>query len=114
LSPQPEETLLPYSDLVIVEVFKAGSQEYVKITNRGTASQPMMGWSLSGSIGQERYYFPVGYVLDEGASVRLHSGAGGVDAPPDDIYWSTKEMWSEAEIIFLWDGLGNLVSEYGR
>ncbi|MFC2015642.1 lamin tail domain-containing protein [Chloroflexota bacterium] len=112
LSPEPGETLAPQPDVVIAEVFKFGNQEYVRIANRGTGPQAMMGWSLSGSIGEQRYYFPVGYVLEAGAFVRLHSGDGGVDAPPSDIYWSTAKVWDEGETVYLWDGLGNLVSEY--
>jgi len=41
-----------------------------------------------------------------GAAVRLHRGEQGVDAPPGDIYWMTKT-------VYLWDGEGKVVSEYG-
>ena len=104
---------MPYAELVIAEVFKLGAREFVKIANRGTAPQPMMGWSVSGSIGPQRYYFSVGYVLEPGAFVRLHSGEDGLDAPPTEIYWTTDQMWDVGETIYLWDGLGNLISEYG-
>jgi hypothetical protein len=86
----------------------------VEIVNQGGSPQDMSGWSVSDSKGEERYTFPAGYVLPAGATVRLHSGQGGVDAPPADIYWTTKNVWNnDGEVVYLWDAQGNEVDAYG-
>ncbi len=37
----------------------------------------------------------------------------GADAPPGDIYWTTKNVWNnDGETVYLWDGEGKVVSEY--
>jgi hypothetical protein len=97
----------------IVKCYNSGYQEYVEIVNQGGSSQDMGGWSVSGSKGDERYTFPAGYVLAVGATVRLHSGQEGVDAPPNDIYWTTKTVWNnKGETVYLWDAGGAEVSRY--
>jgi len=101
------------ADVRIVKVFNSGKKEYIEISNRGGGPQEMSGWSVSGSRGDERYYFANGYVLEAGATVRLHSGTDGVDAPPGDIYWTEKTVWNnDGETAYLWDGSGKVVSEY--
>jgi len=101
------------AEVRIVKVFNSGKKEYVEISNRGSGPQEMSGWSVSGSRGDDRFYFPNGYVLEGGATVRLHSGEDGVDAPPGDVYWTTKTVWNnDGETVCLWDGEGKVVSEY--
>jgi endonuclease YncB( thermonuclease family) len=113
---EPSATVAPpagESGVSIVTVFNSGKQEYVEIANTGTASRDLGGWSVSGSSGDERYTFPAGYVLAAGVRVRLFSGAGGVNAPPGDIYWTHSSVWNNAgETATLWDAQGRLVSEY--
>lgn len=97
----------------IVKVFNSGKKEYVEISNTGAAAQDMSGWSVSGSKGDELFYFPNGYVLEAGATVRLHSGTDDVDAPPGDVYWTEKTVWNnDGETVYLRDAEGNLVNEY--
>ncbi len=101
------------SDVRISGIYNSGRQEYIEITNHGTATQDMNGWSVSGSKGDERYTFPVGYVLASGASVRLHSDQGGTDAPPADIYWTDKNVWNnDCETAYLWNAQGAEVDRY--
>ena len=76
------------------------------------ASDPS-AWTVSDSKGDEHYYFPAGYVLGAGATVRLHSGKDGVDTPPGDIYWTDKTVWNNGgETVSLRDAQDALVSEY--
>jgi len=97
----------------ILEVYNYSTIEYVRLANQGTAAQDMGGWSVSGSKGDERYVFPGGYVLAAGAGVRLHSGTGGVDAPPADIYWTTKNVWNnDGETVYLWNAQSAQVDSY--
>jgi competence protein ComEC len=91
-------------------VYNSGKAEHVQITNLGAVAQDMSGWSVSGSKGDERYTFPTGCSLGPGASMRLHSGTDGIDAPPDDIYWTIKTVWNNTgETVYLWDAQGTQV-----
>ncbi len=112
----PAGTVVPPSGeagVSIATVYNSGKQEYVEIVNQGAAPQDLGGWSVAGSIGDERYTFPAGYVLAAGARVRLHSGADGVDALPADIYWTHNTIWNnDGETATLRDAQDQLVSEY--
>lgn len=112
-APTGAPTSLPAARIVIVDVVNSGTSEYVEIANEGDAEQDMSLWSVRGSSGSQRYVFPGGYILGPGARVRLHSGDGGIDAPPGDIYWTTEEVWdNEGETVYLADVQGRQVHEY--
>lgn len=102
----------PAGNVVIAGVYNSGKVEHVTITNQGGGDADMSGWSVTGSSGDERYTFPGGYILPAGQSMRLHSGQGGVDSPPYDIYWTDKNVWAnDGETVYLWDAQGNKVHE---
>ena len=83
------------------------------IRNEGDVPADLGGWSVSGSKGDERYTFPGGYSLPSGGEVDLHSGSGGVDAWPTDIYWTTNTVWNnKGETVYLRDAGGTVVQEY--
>ncbi len=112
--PPPTEAPPPPApaSVVIASVFNDGKVERVTITNQGGSDANLSGWSVTGSKGEERYTFPDGYILPAGQSVRLHSGENGTNAPPYDIYWTTKTVWAnDGETVFLWDANGNKVHE---
>lgn len=110
----PEPTEPPAQAAVaIANVFNSGMKEHVEIANQGTTPQDMSGWYVHGSKGDEMYFYPGGYTLAAGATMRLHSGEDGIHAPPADIYWIDKPVWNnKGETVFLRDGQGNIVSEY--
>lgn len=111
-TPIPTATAAPGS-VAIIQVFNSGYKEYVEIVNRDESEWDISGWTLSGSKGEEDFEFPVGYVLDVGGSVRVHSGKDGVDSPPEDIYWTDKNVWNNSgERVSLRDATGREVSEY--
>ena len=103
--------------IVIVKVYNKSKTEYVDITNRGDTAVDLGGWHLYGSKDDQRligdYFFPSGFMLRPGQLVRLHSGEGGTDSPPSDIYWTEKYVWNnKGETVYLRDVAGNLVAEY--
>lgn len=53
---------------------KVESDEYVQVTNQGTAAQDMTGWWIkdAGDPGQD-FYFPGGFVLAPGQSCRVYT-----------------------------------------
>lgn len=68
--------------------------EYVIIQNTGSIAQDLTGWSLVSVVGSQSYSFPVGYVLDPGASVQIQSFTGAVDSPPSILLWSGAAIWN--------------------
>ncbi len=112
VTPIPTATAVPGS-VAIVQVFNSGYKEYVEITNKGEAERDLSDWILSGSKGEEGFRFPVGYSLEVGGTVRIHSGKDGVSAPPSDIYWTDKNIWNnDGERVSLSDATGRVVSEF--
>jgi hypothetical protein len=109
----PEPTKPPQALVVIADVYNQSYTEHVKITNKGDGPANMSGWFVHGSKGDEVYTFPNGYILQAGATVRLHSGKNGINAPPSDIYWTDKTVWNnQGETVFLKDAQGTLVHKY--
>ena len=104
--------------IVIVKVFNSGSVEYVDIANQGDAAVDMSGWHVYGSRDHESnrddYYFPPGFVLGPGQSVRLHSGERSTQNMGNDIYWSSEPVWRNdpGETVYIKDTAGNMVAEY--
>jgi len=113
-TPVATDTPVPaVADVVISDSYNKSYDEYLQLTNRGTAVQDMSGWSVTGSKGEDRYTFPDGYVLGPGESVKLYSGSNGVDAWPTSIYWTTDNVWNNGgETAFLWNREGSEVSRY--
>lgn len=118
-TPRPPAVTLQPGDgkIVIITVYNKGKSEYVEIANQGDEAVDMSGWHLYGSRDDQSladdYFFPSGFVLQAGQSVRLHSGEGGTDSPPTDIYWTEKPVWNNGgETVYLRDAAGNLVAEY--
>ena len=112
-SPTPAPTQEPRPNVVISFVHNDGYEEHVSITNEGDAPADMSGWTVSGSKGDETYHFPGGYILSAGATMHLYSGENGTDAPPLDIWWTTKTVWNNSgETVYLKDAGGNLIDQY--
>lgn len=113
----PAEPAAATGKIVIVKVFNSGKVEYVEIANQGDAAVNVGGWHVYGSKDDEHlvddYFFPGGFVIEPGQVVRLHSGQGGTNNPPDDIYWTEKNVWNnEGETVYLDDADGNRVDAY--
>lgn len=114
----PTPVTLPQGAVIaIVKVNNSGKVEFVDIANRGNVAVDMSGWHLYGSRdytdGRDDYYFPKGFVLEAGQSVRLHSGDKGTDMLGNDVHWTTHTVWNnEGETVLLKDSSGSLVAEY--
>lgn len=94
-------TRAPAADVRIVVI--DGEGEEVVIRNVGSAGQVMSGWWLRSYDGQsceplpgQTFFFPAGYVLAAGGSVRVTSGPGAVDNPPAVLRWTTQNIWANA------------------
>ena len=104
---------MPQSHLFISWLKYEGRDEYVRITNDGDAAQNMTGWSILSVVGNQRYHFPIGFVLEPGASVRIHSGPDAVDNPPTDLKWTDRYIWlNDGDKAELYNASGQLIDSY--
>ncbi|RBI62438.1 hypothetical protein DMJ13_11275 [halophilic archaeon] len=85
------------------------NEEYVDITNAGTSSVDVSGYTVEDSAGHT-YTFPSGFSLDAGATVRLHSG-DGTDSSTD-LYWNNGWTWNNGgDTAYLFDDNGSDVAK---
>lgn len=94
--------------------FKGGSTadptgEYVCFRSYDARAIVMTGWLVKDRTGL-RYTFPA-FVLNPGASVRLHSGDGQNTAT--DLYTGKSRIWNDTgDTVYLCDASGNEVATY--
>lgn len=88
----------------------SGTDEYVEVSNYGTAGQDMSGWRIVSVVGNQTYWFPRGYILGAGAYVRVHSGPDAYGDPPSDLEWTTGYVWNNGgDEAALYDDEGNVI-----
>jgi len=114
----PTATPLPsLSDVRVEESccnFRGGSRqdpngEYVCFRNYDFQPVDMTDWRVQDAV-QHTYVFPP-FVLNPGAIVRLHSGAGSNTAT--ELHWARGLVWNnDHDTVYLYDALGRLVDSY--
>ncbi|MCL4707230.1 lamin tail domain-containing protein [bacterium] len=107
-APQPTRTgQLAGAKIKIVGVYNQGLQEHIAIVNQGTVAQPLVGWSLIAERGNRRYAFPDDLILRPGMKVFIHSGQNALNNPPDHLFWTDEQMWSNRnDVALLFDYRG--------
>lgn len=101
----------PRPDIAIDEIRYEGSDEYIRITNRGAADQNMTGWRINSVVGNQNYTFPDGYTLAGSASVYIHSGSGAIASPPTHLLWSYAYIWNnDGDKAILYDAANQIVT----
>jgi len=94
--------------------FKGGSTkdpngEYVCIKNHDAQNVDMTLW-LVRDAAAHTYTFPT-FVLNSGATVKLHSGPGSNTST--DLYWGRGLVWNnDHDTVYLYDALGRQVNMY--
>jgi hypothetical protein len=86
-------------------------EEYVCLTNSGGQPADMTGWYLRDDYGCG-YTFPQ-FTLAPGATVRVRTGCGTNSTT--DLYWCKDgtAVWNnDGDTVSVYDGEGNLVSQY--
>lgn len=84
--------------------------EWIELTNRSAADLDLTGWVVRDESASHRFSFPEGYVLDAGATVRLHTGCG--EPTDSSLYWCMQgsAVWNnDGDTVFLLDANGNIV-----
>jgi len=84
------------------------SDEWVKITNRGSSSVSLTGWKIQDEEAKHTYTFP-SFSLAAGATVTLHTGDGTNTAT--ELYWgSGRPIWNnDGDTASLYNANGKLV-----
>ena len=99
--------LSPSTKLGISKV-GTGDDRFVEVTSQAVGEWDLANWSLS-SGGSTTYTFPT-LILEEGAAVRVHEGAGAASAT--DIYTnSSASLWTDSFVSLL-DAQGDVVSTF--
>jgi len=108
----PTQTLSP-ANLQIASLIYDGRDERIAITNYGAQAQSMTGWKIHSVVGSQWYYFPSGYTLAAGATVRVHSGPDASSNPPGDLLWTTAYIWNnDGDKAVLYNSAGQQVDSY--
>jgi hypothetical protein len=109
----PPTPALPTPDLHITELSYHNPDEYVQVTNQGSAAQFMESWQLHSVVGDQWYTFPSLLILQPGESVRIHSGAAANHDPPFDLLWTTDDIWlNDGDQALLYDRHGRLIDDW--
>jgi len=96
------------SGIVIASVDPVG--EAVRIENRSTNSIDVSGWVLVSTIGNQRFTFPSGTVISDGAGINVVSGPNAT-AGTDRLLWTRSHIWNnDGDPAVLLDGGGREVS----
>jgi len=99
--------LSPSTKLGISKV-GTGDDRFVEVTSQAVGEWDLANWSLS-SGGSTTFTFP-SMILEEGAAVRVHEGAGASSAT--DIYTNSSEpLWVDSFVSLL-DGEGDTISTF--
>ncbi len=86
------------------------NDEWVEFTNPGESALDLTGWSVKDESATHRYHFPDGFVIEPGATVRLHTGCGDDDA--SSLFWCNQgsAVWNNSgDTVFVVDPNGNVV-----
>jgi endonuclease YncB( thermonuclease family) len=88
------------------------NDEYVELTNTGSADQEMTGWTLENGDG-DTYSFPSGFTLTASGTVRVNTGSGTDSGTDGDLYWgaSTFRWDNDEDTATLYDDQGSLVRD---
>lgn len=95
------------------KIKRTQSDEYAEITNQGTASAHLEGWTLNAGDSDQDYTFPPGTLLKPGTSLRvytheIHPETGG------HSFGSKTALWNDGgDTGVLRDQSGALVSQAG-
>lgn len=87
-------------------------QEWVEILNQGEGPLLLDGWVLKDESASYRFEFPVGFILEGGASVRIVTGCGADTTAT--LHWcNAGAVWNnDGDTAFLLDPSGNIHASY--
>ncbi len=98
------------TDIVSISGVKyATTDQWIAITNNGNSNVSLTGWMLMNKENVS-YSFPMGFVLEPGALVKVHSMVGNDNST--NLY-NSSVLWNKNnDMAFLMDARGEIVSEF--
>ncbi|MEA5532392.1 LamG-like jellyroll fold domain-containing protein [Crocosphaera sp. XPORK-15E] len=112
LSVEPAVATVEISDLFYKAKADKKADQYVEITNNGTAVADLSGWKIKSLAKSLKYIFPVGIKLNPGQSIKVynneyHPESGGF------LFFSEWGVWkNKGDTATLLDSKGNEVSTF--
>ena len=108
-------TKVSISSLYVGASGQKPNQEYVKITNSGTAAVSMKGWKITDSGKKHTYTFPSSFTLKSKATVTLRSGTGTNTASTlywqkNIFIWNNHDSKNKGDTAYLYNAQSKLVS----
>lgn len=76
-------------DLLVRKPLRNLDEEYIELTNKGSSSVDMTGWTLSDGANHA-YNFPSGFTLEPGDSVTIYTGSGSDS--DSQLYWDSRSV----------------------
>ena len=89
------ESLNDKYHLEITKVDKVN--ETVTIKNNSNKTIDLSDWYLLSYAGNQKYNFPEGYILKQGAEVNITSGKNAYEDGTTNLKWTTKNIWSNSK-----------------
>lgn len=87
------------------------SGEVVVIRNNDSKDLDLTGWKLVSTEGNQTFYFPSGFILKAGSTVKVTSGRNASDNPPYQLKWTTSYIWNNnGDTAVLYDANGKELS----
>ncbi|WP_316966711.1 lamin tail domain-containing protein [Candidatus Methanocrinis natronophilus] len=107
----PDDIMEEMGDaIVITGISVAVDDEWVELANAGMLSQEFTFWTLIDEKNNT-YSFPEGFVLDPGATVKVHTTLG--NNTETDLFWGREDpVWDDGEMATLIDANGEIVAIY--
>jgi hypothetical protein len=96
--------------VIITGISHAVDDEWVEVANPGILSEDFTFWTLIDE-NNNTYSFPNGFVLNPGATVKVHTTLG--NNTEIDLFWGREDLvWDDGEVATLIDANGEIVARY--
>ena len=89
------EAITPSTPPAALELGEADvKKEFIEVANQTGGAVDMTGWSLRSDKGNQFFFFPNGYTLQTGETVRIYSGLKQTTVS-DGLFWTEKKIWQD-------------------
>lgn len=107
----PDDIMVEMNETVtITGISHVVDDEWVEMVNSGMMSQDFTFWTIIDE-NNNTYSFPEGFVLNPGATVKVHTTLG--NNTETDLFWGRDDLvWDDGEVATLIDASGEIVARY--
>ena len=107
----PDDIMVEMNETVIITgISHVVDDEWVEVANPGMLSQDFTFRTLIDE-NNNTYSFPEGFVLNPGATVKVHTTLG--NNTETDLFWGREDLvWDDGEVATLIDANGEIAARY--